>query len=105
MAMAELHERAAAQTDHEDVARCAIEQQKRHHLLGVRGDQRSGILESHRALDCLQIEVQVSHSGTVKHEGAGYLSPTQLLHELCAGAFVRLKYTHRSWRKREGTRE
>jgi hypothetical protein len=56
-------------------------------------------------LDRLQVEVQVSHPGTIEHEGAGYLSTAQLLDELCAGPLVRLKYTHRPGRKQEGTRE
>jgi len=56
-------------------------------------------------LDGLQVKVQVSHPETIEHEGAGYLSPAQLLHELQADALLRLEHTHRSGRIRKVARE
>ncbi len=81
MAVAKLDEGAATETDHEDVSRCAVEQQERHHLLGVRGDEDVGLLEPHRALDGSQVEVEVPRSGRVENERAADLSPAQPLGE------------------------
>ena len=68
MPVAEFGERAAAQPDHDDVSRIGIEEQKCHHLAGVRRQQRVRCVQLHHALHACEREKQIARQAVFDNE-------------------------------------
>ncbi len=89
-AVTELRKRSSPETDHEYMAWRGHEQQKRHHLAGISGNQGVRIIQVHGALDRANGKEQVSRSAVVNHEWTAERPLAQALELLVSEALRRL---------------
>ncbi len=91
VAMAVLGERAAAQPEHEDLARLGQEEEEPHHLAGVGELQPVRVRQAHLALDEGAREVEAARAVVLDHEGLVVQAGEHAIDDRLAVAVLRLE--------------